>query len=130
MADRPGHDQRYAIDCSKIASELGFEPSETFASGLRKTVMWYLANRAWWERIRSGVYRGERLGVVAGVRHGRVDAEGRFRFDGLVPGSYRVALAPNRVRPEDAEQRLFVFTEVTGVAAGRDDVVLRPKLAS
>ena len=65
VADRPGHDQRYAIDCSKIATELGWEPSETFSTGLRKTVMWYLANRAWWERIRSGVYRGERLGVVA-----------------------------------------------------------------
>jgi dTDP-glucose 4,6-dehydratase len=65
VADRPGHDQRYAIDCSKIASELGWEPSETFSTGLRKTVTWYLANRAWWERIRSGVYRGERLGVVA-----------------------------------------------------------------
>jgi dTDP-glucose 4,6-dehydratase len=65
VADRPGHDLRYAIDTAKIASELGWEPSETFSSGLRKTVMWYLANRAWWERIRSGVYRGERLGVVA-----------------------------------------------------------------
>ena len=65
VADRPGHDQRYAIDCAKIVTELGWEPSETFSSGLRKTVMWYLANRSWWERIRSGVYRGERLGVVA-----------------------------------------------------------------
>ena len=45
--------------------ELGWQPRETFESGLRKTVEWYLANRAWWERIRSGVYRGERLGVVA-----------------------------------------------------------------
>jgi dTDP-glucose 4,6-dehydratase len=65
VADRPGHDLRYAIDTAKIASELGWEPSETFSTGLRKTVTWYLANRAWWERIRSGVYRGERLGVVA-----------------------------------------------------------------
>jgi dTDP-glucose 4,6-dehydratase len=65
VADRPGHDLRYAIDAGKIAAELGFEPRETFESGLRKTVEWYLANRAWWERIRSGVYRGERLGVVA-----------------------------------------------------------------
>ena len=65
VADRPGHDLRYAIDASKIMSELGWEPSETFESGLRKTVEWYLANRTWWERIRSGVYRGERLGVVA-----------------------------------------------------------------
>lgn len=65
VADRPGHDLRYAIDAAKISSELGWEPRETFESGLRKTVEWYLANRSWWERIRSGVYRGERLGVVA-----------------------------------------------------------------
>ena len=49
----------------KIAAELGWEPRETFETGLRKTVEWYLDNRTWWERIRSGVYRGERLGVVA-----------------------------------------------------------------
>jgi dTDP-glucose 4,6-dehydratase len=65
VADRPGHDLRYAIDSSKIVSHLGWQPRETFESGLRKTVEWYLANRSWWERIRSGVYRGERLGVVA-----------------------------------------------------------------
>ena len=65
VADRPGHDLRYAIDASKIAAELHWKPRETFESGLRKTVEWYLANRSWWERIRSGVYRGERLGVVA-----------------------------------------------------------------
>ena len=65
VADRPGHDLRYAIDASKITAELGWEPRETFESGLRKTVEWYLANRTWWERIRGGVYRGERLGVVA-----------------------------------------------------------------
>jgi dTDP-glucose 4,6-dehydratase len=65
VTDRPGHDMRYAIDAGKIATDLGWEPSETFESGLRKTVEWYLANRSWWERIRSGVYRGERLGVVA-----------------------------------------------------------------
>jgi len=65
VADRPGHDLRYAIDASKIAADLKWKPRETFESGLRKTVEWYLANRSWWERIRSGVYRGERLGVVA-----------------------------------------------------------------
>jgi dTDP-glucose 4,6-dehydratase len=65
VPDRPGHDLRYSIDASKIISDLGWCPSETFESGLRKTVEWYLANRAWWERIRSGLYRGERLGVVA-----------------------------------------------------------------
>jgi dTDP-glucose 4,6-dehydratase len=65
VADRPGHDRRYAIDASKIRRELGWEPRETFESGLRATVRWYLDNRSWWERIRTGVYRGERLGVVA-----------------------------------------------------------------
>ena len=65
VIDRPGHDLRYAIDAHKITTDLGWEPRETFETGLRKTVEWYLANRSWWERIRSGVYRGERLGVVA-----------------------------------------------------------------
>ncbi len=65
VADRPGHDLRYAIDPGKIAADLGWKPRETFESGLRKTVEWYLENRGWWDRIRSGVYRGERLGVVA-----------------------------------------------------------------
>jgi dTDP-glucose 4,6-dehydratase len=64
VTDRPGHDLRYAIDAGKIG-QLGWQPRETFDTGLRKTVTWYLANRNWWERIRSGVYRGERLGVVA-----------------------------------------------------------------
>ncbi len=63
VSDRPGHDLRYAIDASKIERELGWVPSETFETGLRKTVMWYLQNRGWWERVRSGSYRGERLGL-------------------------------------------------------------------
>lgn len=63
VADRPGHDQRYAIDASKIERELGWRPQESFESGLRSTVAWYLGNRDWWGRIRSGVYRGERLGA-------------------------------------------------------------------
>lgn len=65
VADRPGHDARYAIDAAKIARELGWAPRETFETGLRKTVAWYLANRAWWERVQSGAYRGERLGLGA-----------------------------------------------------------------
>jgi dTDP-glucose 4,6-dehydratase len=65
VQDRPGHDLRYAIDPSKIMGELGWQPHESFESGLRKTVEWYLANRSWWERIRAKGYRGERLGVVA-----------------------------------------------------------------
>jgi dTDP-glucose 4,6-dehydratase len=62
VTDRPGHDLRYAIDASKIARELGWKPRENFETGLRKTVRWYLDNPNWWQRIRSGVYRGERLG--------------------------------------------------------------------
>ncbi|QFU15502.1 dTDP-glucose 4,6-dehydratase [Microvirga thermotolerans] len=65
VSDRPGHDLRYAIDAGRIERELGWRPAETFESGLRKTVEWYLANRPWWERVRSGVYRGERLGLGA-----------------------------------------------------------------
>ena len=67
VEDRPGHDARYAIDASKVASELGWRPRESFESGLRRTVEWYLANRPWWEAIRSGRYRGERLGTAARV---------------------------------------------------------------
>ena len=62
--DRPGHDVRYAIDSSKIERELGWRAAQDFETGLRKTVQWYLDNRAWWEAIRSGAYRGERLGVA------------------------------------------------------------------
>jgi len=65
VEDRPGHDLRYAIDCSKIERELGWRPAETFETGLRKTVRWYLDNPAWWQAIRSGKYRGERLGRIA-----------------------------------------------------------------
>jgi dTDP-glucose 4,6-dehydratase len=64
VTDRPGHDLRYAIDAGKIERELGWRPAETFDSGLRKTVAWYIDNRAWWQRVRSGVYRGERLGFA------------------------------------------------------------------
>lgn len=62
VTDRPGHDQRYAMDISKIRRELGWAPAETFDSGLQKTVEWYLANRDWWQKILDGRYQGERLG--------------------------------------------------------------------
>jgi len=65
VTDRPGHDKRYAIDASKIARELGWEPRESFESGLRKTVQWYLDNPRWWQRVQDGSYQRERLGLGA-----------------------------------------------------------------
>lgn len=62
VQDRPGHDVRYAIDASKVARDLRWMPEETFETGIRKTVMWYLDNQAWWSRILDGSYRLERLG--------------------------------------------------------------------
>lgn len=62
VSDRPGHDLRYAIDASKIEEELGWTPQETFSTGLRKTVQWYLRNREWWQRVLSGEYQLKRIG--------------------------------------------------------------------
>ncbi len=62
VQDRPGHDQRYAIDASKIQRELGWTPAETFQSGLRKTVQWYLDNSEWCQHVQDGSYQGQRLG--------------------------------------------------------------------
>ncbi|MFT6906896.1 MAG: dTDP-glucose 4,6-dehydratase, partial [Oleiphilaceae bacterium] len=64
VTDRPGHDQRYAIDAGKIERELGWRPRESFESGLFKTVKWYLTNEPWWQRVADGSYRGERLGLL------------------------------------------------------------------
>ncbi|WP_335911013.1 dTDP-glucose 4,6-dehydratase [Shewanella indica] len=63
VKDRPGHDVRYAIDASKIERELGWKPQETFESGIRKTVEWYLNNQEWWSRVLDGSYSRERLGI-------------------------------------------------------------------
>jgi dTDP-glucose 4,6-dehydratase len=63
VTDRPGHDLRYAIDASKVRRELGWQPRQTFETGIDQTVRWYLNNRAWWEPIRANVYSGERLGL-------------------------------------------------------------------
>lgn len=63
VKDRPGHDMRYAIDAGKIDRELGWHPQETFESGIRKTVSWYLNNETWWRRVQDGSYAGERLGL-------------------------------------------------------------------
>jgi dTDP-glucose 4,6-dehydratase len=66
VTDRPGHDQRYAIDASKIKTDLGWEPVETFESGLARTIDWYLNNQQWCDHVRDGSYQGERLGLAAG----------------------------------------------------------------
>lgn len=65
VADRPGHDRRYAIDASKLERELGWTPQETFESGMRRTVAWYLNNPDWCQRVTDGSYLGERLGAGA-----------------------------------------------------------------
>ena len=65
VADRPGHDLRYAIDAGKLERELGWRAHETFESGIEKTVRWYLDNEWWWRPLRDKVYAGERLGVIA-----------------------------------------------------------------
>ncbi len=67
VADRPGHDRRYAIDIASIAGELNWRPAESFETGLEKTVRWYLENSAWCGRVRDGSYRGERLGLIGDV---------------------------------------------------------------
>lgn len=64
VADRPGHDHRYAIDATKLETELGWRAQETFETGIEKTVAWYLDHRDWWEPLRSKVYAGERLGLI------------------------------------------------------------------
>jgi dTDP-glucose 4,6-dehydratase len=62
VKDRPGHDLRYAIDASKIDNELQWTPKETFETGLKNTVKWYLSNKEWWENVLSGTYKLTRLG--------------------------------------------------------------------
>jgi dTDP-glucose 4,6-dehydratase len=61
--DRPGHDHRYAIDASKLETHLGWRAQETFETGIRKTVQWYMERSDWWKPLRENVYRGERLGL-------------------------------------------------------------------
>lgn len=63
VADRPGHDQRYAIDAGKLEAELGWRARETFETGIEKTILWYLDNEWWWRPLRDKVYAGERLGL-------------------------------------------------------------------
>jgi len=66
VTDRPGHDRRYAIDCSKLSNELGWQPAVSFEHGLEATIDWYLENTEWVQRVRDGSYQGERLGLKGG----------------------------------------------------------------
>src|SRR6185436_15396514 len=70
VKDRPGHDRRYAIDASKLREELGWKPRHDFASGLEATVRWYLENRGWCEKVSSGKYGRERLGLAEAASAG------------------------------------------------------------
>src|SRR6266404_1268189 len=65
VTDRPGHDQRYAIDASKLETRLGWRAQETFETGIRKTVRWYVERADWWKPLRNNLYQGDRLGVLA-----------------------------------------------------------------
>jgi dTDP-glucose 4,6-dehydratase len=65
VKDRPGHDRRYAIDASRVRTELGWKPEHDFEQGLEHTVRWYLEHTAWCESVQTGKYRGERLGLLA-----------------------------------------------------------------
>ena len=76
VADRPGHDLRYAIDAAKLERELGWRALETFESGIEKTVRWYLDNEWWWRPLREKVYAGERLGVIAEEQSANSQAAG------------------------------------------------------
>jgi len=73
VEDRPGHDRRYAIDAGKIKRELNWEPTETLDSGLKKTVQWYLEHANWMERIMSGAYKGQRLGLDTVIAENKND---------------------------------------------------------
>ena len=64
VADRPGHDRRYAIDCSKLKAELGWTQTVDFDAGLARTIDWYLTNEDWWAPLRAARYAGERLGTT------------------------------------------------------------------
>jgi dTDP-glucose 4,6-dehydratase len=65
VKDRPGHDRRYAIDSTKLQNELNWQPLESFESGIKKTIQWYLDNQRWSDRVKDGSYQGQRLGENA-----------------------------------------------------------------
>ena len=96
VADRPGHDRRYAIDPTKAERELGWTPAQDFESALQDTVRWYLDNEAWWRPIRDGGYRGERLGLFApksgALSQGRLNGGHSTFWSPAAPGRSALAL--------------------------------------
>ncbi len=83
VEDRPGHDRRYAIDATKLETELGWRAAETFETGIEKTVEWFLARRDWWEPLRARVYGGERLGLIRPDRCASSSPARTARWPGL-----------------------------------------------
>jgi dTDP-glucose 4,6-dehydratase len=71
VTDRPGHDRRYAIDATKLETELAWRAEETFETGIEKTILWYLENEWWWRPLREKIYAGERLGLIETAAHGK-----------------------------------------------------------
>jgi dTDP-glucose 4,6-dehydratase len=80
VPDRPGHDMRYAIDASKIQNDLGWTPQETFKTGLRKTIEWYLENKTWVKHVQDGSYQRERLGMAGGQNSQNKCSEGQIKL--------------------------------------------------
>jgi GDP-mannose 4,6 dehydratase len=85
VADRPGHDRRYAIDATKIEKQLGWRAFETFESGIEKTVKWYLDNRSWWQAIVDRGYEARRIGI--GLDHARLGEDNDSTGPGLAASS-------------------------------------------
>ncbi len=125
VADRPGHDRRYAIDCSKLQSELGWAPRESFETGLAKTVDWYLKNRSWTDDITQNRYNRERLGAAADPfsRQSRHYIKGERRRRGIPNqnyenASYQYLLVGPEKSPRWGEQKHAGNKKATAILCG------------
>jgi dTDP-glucose 4,6-dehydratase len=117
VADRPGHDLRYAIDASKLERDIGWSAQENFETGLKKTVNWYLVNEAWWRPLRSEIYHGERLGLLPGRQNkSRTQSQGK-----ALPGFVLIVGRSGQVARALDEKG---FGDVPHIAVGRDVVNL------
>ena len=116
VTDRPGHDQRYAIDASKLEDELGWRAQENFETGLYKTIEWYLANESWWRPLRSGIYGGERLGLLV---NGKVSIDPKG-----AKADNRPILVVGRHGQVAQALALRGFDGIPHVALGRDEIDL------